>query len=48
MSKICFTCRKTDSTKFYNVGNSDNDKVSYLEKLKICVTNDLVNLFVYN
>ncbi|KAJ3654843.1 hypothetical protein Zmor_014001 [Zophobas morio] len=40
--KVCFTCRKNDSKKFYNIQNYDTDKISYLDKLKTCITPDLI------
>ncbi|RZB40818.1 zf-H2C2 2 domain containing protein [Asbolus verrucosus] len=40
--KMCFTCRKSDCNKFYNAQNCDSDKISYLDKLKSCVSTDLI------
>ncbi|XP_044267050.1 gastrula zinc finger protein XlCGF7.1-like [Tribolium madens] len=40
--KICFTCRKIDHKKYSNVRDFDTDMISYLEKLKTCVTTNLI------
>jgi hypothetical protein len=47
-TKTCFTCRKSDCSKFYSAQSYDTDKISYLEKLKTCVTADLVSSPVYS